>query len=51
MSDSLIYAKYVNTILESLVTGEAATRFTKPPGKVIQGLIFKTTKGRPRQIE
>jgi predicted HicB family RNase H-like nuclease len=51
MSDSLIYAKYVNIILENLVTGEAATRYTKLPGKVIQGSIFKTTRERPRHIK
>jgi len=51
MSDSLIYAKYVKTILGNLVTGEAVTRSTKPPGKVIQGLIFKITKEKPRHIK
>jgi hypothetical protein len=51
MSNSLIYAKYVKTILENLVTGEVATRPTKPPDKVIQGLIFRTTKEKPRHIK
>jgi hypothetical protein len=41
----------VNAILENLVTGEAVTRSTKLPGKVIQGLIFKTTKEKPRHIK
>jgi hypothetical protein len=41
----------VKIILENLVTEEAATKSTKPPGKAIQGLIFKTTKERPRHIK
>jgi len=51
MKTAQIRVKSVKNILESPVIGQAATEYTRRPGKVIQELTFKTTKEKPRHIK